>query len=134
MGIIPHRDPFLFLDDITEFAPGERAVGHWRLTGEEFFFRGHFPDKPVLPGVLIVESLSQTGAVIILSMPKFMGKIGYFAGIDNVRFKRKVFPGDTLTLTVDIERIFQNIGYGRAVAMVEGERAASGKLMFAVGD
>lgn len=134
MQIIPHRDPFLFLDEIVEYQVGKKAVGRWKLTGDEFFFKGHFPQQPTLPGVLIVEALAQTGAVTILSMPAFQGKVGYFAGIDNVRFKRKVVPGDELMLTVDIDRIFKNIGYGLARATVNGEKAASGKLTFAVGD
>lgn len=133
MDIIPHRDPFLLVDEIVELDPGKRSVGHWQVTGDEYFFKGHFPGQPVLPGVLIVESMAQTGAVTILSMPIFQGKIGYFAGIDNVRFKRKVFPGDLLVLTVDIERVFKNIGYGIGLATVDGEKVASGKLTFAVG-
>ena len=132
MDILPHRDPFLLLDDITELIPDKRAVGHWRPTGAEDFFRGHFPGIPVLPGVLIMEALAQAGAVVVLSMPRFQGKIGYFAGMDKVRFKRKVYPGDLLELTVDIERTFQNIGYGMAVASVDGETAAKGQLTFAV--
>jgi len=133
MDILPHRDPFLLLDEIVELIPDKRAVGRWRTTGEEDFFKGHYPGMPVLPGVLIMEALAQTGAVVVLSMPQFRGKIGYFAGMDKVRFKRKVYPGEQLELTVDIERVFQNMGYGAAVASVDGETAAKGLLMFAVG-
>ncbi|MDR3207521.1 MAG: 3-hydroxyacyl-ACP dehydratase FabZ [Oscillospiraceae bacterium] len=133
MDIIPHRAPFLLLDQITELIPEKRAVAQWRLTGEEYFFQGHFPGNPVLPGVLIVEALAQTGAVVILSLPAFRGKVGYFAGIDKVRFRRKVVPGDLLTLSVEIEKVFHNIGYGVGTATVDGQLAATGKLTFAVG-
>jgi 3-hydroxyacyl-[acyl-carrier-protein] dehydratase len=130
--IIPHRAPFLLLDEITELEPGVRAVGKWHLTGDEEFFKGHFPGNPVLPGVLIVESLAQTGAVAVLSMEQFKGKIGYFAGIDGVKFKRKVLPGDTLTLEVELIKIRGIIGIGKAVATVNGEKAAYGELTFAI--
>jgi len=130
--IIPHRDPFLLLDEITYLEPGVKAIGKWHLTGEEAFFKGHFPGNPVLPGVLIVESLAQTGAVAVLSMEQFKGKIGYFAGIDGVKFKRKVLPGDTLVLEVELIRIRGIIGIGKAVATVNGERAAYGELTFAI--
>ncbi|MDR1157308.1 MAG: 3-hydroxyacyl-ACP dehydratase FabZ [Oscillospiraceae bacterium] len=131
--IIPHRPPFLLLDEIDELEPGVRAVGRWRLTGAEDFFRGHFPGQPVLPGVLIIESMAQTGGVVMLSLPCYAGKLAYFAGIDKVRFRRKVFPGDCLETDVRIERVFQNIGYGKATASVNGEKAASGTLKFSIG-
>ncbi|MDR0381513.1 MAG: 3-hydroxyacyl-ACP dehydratase FabZ [Oscillospiraceae bacterium] len=131
--IIPHRPPFLLLDEIDELEPGVRAVGRWRLTGEESFFRGHFPDQPVLPGVLVVESMAQTGGVVMLSLPRYAGKLAYFAGIDGMRFRRKVFPGDCLEMDVRIERVFQNVGYGKAKATVDGERVASGILKFSIG-
>ena len=131
-GIIPHREPFLLLDRIVEYEEGKRAVGEWTLTGEEYFFKGHFPDYPVLPGVLMVESLAQVGAVVILDKPENRGKIALFAGIDNVRFKSQVRPGDTLRLEVELTKIKGPIGKGAARATVDGRVAVKGELMFAV--
>lgn len=130
--IIPHRDPFLFPERILELEPAKRAVGEWRLTGEEYFFKGHFPDYPVLPGVLIVESLAQVGAVAILSSQEYKGKIAFFAGIDGFRFKRQVRPGDTLRLEVELTKMRGPVGKGWAKATVDGAVAAQGELMFAV--
>lgn len=131
--ILPHRDPFLWLDEITVLEPGVRAVGKLTLTGNEDFFRGHFPGNPVMPGVLIIEALAQTGAVAVLSLEQFKGKTGYFAGIDGAKFKRKVLPGDTLTLEVELIKLRGPIGIGKAVASVNGEKAAYGQLTFAIG-
>ena len=133
MDVLPHREPFLFLDEIAEIEPERRAVGHWLTTGREAFYKGHFPGNPVLPGALIVEAMAQTGAVVVLSIPRFKGMTGYFAGMDRVRFRKKVYPGDLLVLEVGIERVFNNIGYGEGTAYVEGEVVATGKLTFAVG-
>ena len=132
MEIVPHRDPFLLIDEIDELEVGKRAKGKWHITGQEDFFRGHFPGYPVVPGVLIVEALSQVGAVAILTMPQFKGKLGFFAGIDGMRFKRMVKPGDTLVLETEITRVLAGIGQGVAVATVNGEKAAYGKMTFAV--
>lgn len=132
--IIPHRSPMLLIDEIVEMETGAWAHGRTHLRGDEFFFQGHFPGQPVLPGVIMVEALAQTGAVAILSMPEFQGKVGYFAGIDKVRFKRKVYPGETLDLKVEIIKRRGPIGYGKAEAYVDGELAVSGQLTFAVGD
>ncbi len=132
MDIIPHRPPFLLVDEIVELTPGQSAVGTYTLTGDEWFLQGHFPGLPVMPGVLEVEALAQVGAVAILALPEFQGKIGYFGGIDKVRFKRKVVPGDVLRLEIVIEKIFRNVGFGSATATVDGEVAAKGKLTFAV--
>jgi len=130
--IIPHRYPFLLLDRIEELVEGERAVGIKNVTANEPFFPGHFPDYPVMPGVLIVEALAQVGAVALLSVDANKGKLALFAGIDKVRFKRQVRPGDALRLEVTITRSRGAIGFGEAVATVNGETACSGELMFAI--
>jgi 3-hydroxyacyl-[acyl-carrier-protein] dehydratase len=129
---IPHRYPFLLIDRVEELVEGERAVGVKNVTANEPFFVGHFPDYPVMPGVLIVEALAQVGAVALLSVEDNRGKIALFAGIDKVRFKRQVRPGDTLRLEVTITRSRGAIGFGEAVARVDGEIACSGELMFAI--
>jgi 3-hydroxyacyl-[acyl-carrier-protein] dehydratase len=131
-AIIPHRYPFLLIDRIEEHEPGKRAVGIKNVTANEPFFQGHFPDFPVMPGVLIVEALAQVGAVALLSVPENRGKIALFAGIDGVRFKRQVRPGDTLRLEIEITKSRGPIGFGSATASVDGELAASGELMFAI--
>lgn len=132
-GIIPHRKPMLLIDAITEIMPGEYAKGEVTLIGDEFFFQGHFPDNPVMPGVMIVEAMAQTGAVSILMLDEFKGKTGYFAKIDKVRFKEKVFPGDKLELEVNIVKRKGAIGIGEGVAYVNGKKVAFATLTFAVG-
>lgn len=131
-AIIPHRYPFLLVDRVEELVEGERAVGVKNVTANEPFFPGHFPDYPVMPGVLIVEALAQVGAVALLSVEANKGKLALFAGIDKVRFKRQVRPGDTLRLEVTITRSRGPIGFGEAVATVDGEVACAGELMFAL--
>lgn len=133
--IIPHRYPFLLVDKILELAPGKRSVGVKNVTANEPFFQGHFPDFPVMPGVLIVEALAQVGAVLILSQPENKGKIVLFAGIDKVRFKRQVRPGDCLRLEVEIIKSRGAIGMGEATATIldTGEKVVTGELMFAIG-
>ena len=130
--IIPHRYPFLLIDQILEYEPGKRAKGLKNVTVNEPFFAGHFPDYPVMPGVLIVEALAQVGAVSILSLETNKGKIAFFAGIDGFRFKRQVVPGDQLTLEVEITRSKGPVGKGKAVATVDGQIVAEGELTFAV--
>lgn len=134
MEVIPHRYPFLLVDRIVELEPGVRAVGEKLVTINEPFFQGHFPDYPVMPGVLIIEALAQTGAVAVLSLPEFKGKIAFFGGVDKVRFRRQVRPGDALRLEVTLEKIRRGVGKGSGTATVEGEVACEGGLLFAVGD
>jgi 3-hydroxyacyl-[acyl-carrier-protein] dehydratase len=130
-AIIPHRDPFLFLDEVLELEPGVRVVARKRVRGDEWFFPGHFPGRPIMPGVIMVEALAQAGAVALLSEESNRGKLALFAGIDGVRFKRIVGPGDELTLTCDLETMRGPIGRGRAVARVGDELAVRGTLTFA---
>ncbi|HEY3375690.1 MAG TPA: 3-hydroxyacyl-ACP dehydratase FabZ [Candidatus Aquicultor sp.] len=130
--IIPHRYPFLLVDRILELEPGKRAKGLKNVTVNEPFFVGHFPEYPVMPGVLIVEALAQVGAVSILSVEANKGKIAFFGGIDGFRFKRQVMPGDQLTLEVEITKSRGPIGKGTAVATVDGDVVAQGELTFAV--
>ena len=133
MDIIPHRHPFLLVDTIEELVPGVRAAGKKCVTYDEYYFRGHFPQEPVMPGVLIIEALAQVGAVCILSCEKFKGKTAYFGGINNCRFKKKVVPGDVLTLTTEIIRQKGPIGIGSATASVRGEVVCAAELTFAIG-
>lgn len=130
--IIPHRYPFLLIDTIVDFEPGKRATGIKNVTINEHFFTGHFPDYPVMPGVLIVEALAQVGAVAILSLDQNKGKIALFAGIDGFRFKKQVVPGDQLFLEVEITKSKGPVGKGTAVARVSDVVVASGELTFAV--
>jgi len=132
-AIIPHRYPFLLVDQIVELEEN-RIVGIKQVSANEMHFMGHFPEKHVMPGVLIMESLAQTGAVLLLSLPEFKGKIAYFAGMDKVRFKRQVIPGDTLRLEVTLTQRRGRIGFASAKAFVGSELAASGELMFGVGE
>jgi 3-hydroxyacyl-[acyl-carrier-protein] dehydratase len=132
MQIIPHRYPFLLVDRIDELEAGKRAVGVKNVSMGEPYFQGHFPDYPVMPGVLIVEALAQVGAVAMLVLPEYQGKIAFFAGLDNVRFKRQVKPGDTLRLEVELGQIRRNIGTGSGTATVNGEIAVKGEFMFAI--
>lgn len=131
-AILPHREPFLLVDRILELEPGVRALGELDVTAEAFWVPGHFPEYPVMPGVLIVEALAQVGAAALLSLPENQGKIGLFAGIDKVRFKRQVVPGDVLTLEMTVTKCRGAIGFGEARAMVNGALACSGTLMFAI--
>lgn len=130
--ILPHRPPFLLVDVIDELVPGVRARGRKNVTINEPFFLGHFPGEPVMPGVLIIEALAQVGAVAVLAQEEFRGRLAFFAGIDRVRFRRPVRPGDCLTLEVEIGRVRGALGKGRGVATVDGAVAAEGELMFAV--
>ncbi len=131
--IIPHRHPFLLIDYIEDYVPGEYAVGYKCVTFREDFFKGHFPQQPVMPGVLIVEALAQTGAVAILSQEENKGKIAFFGGIEKCRFKRKVVPGDKLRLETKIIRQKGPVGVGEAVATVDGKIAVKAELTFMIG-
>ncbi|SNZ04573.1 3-hydroxyacyl-[acyl-carrier-protein] dehydratase [Terribacillus aidingensis] len=130
--IIPHRYPFLLVDQITEIEEGKRAVAKKNVTINEPFFQGHFPDHPVMPGVLIIEALAQTGAFAMLMKEENKGKIGFLAGVDKCRFKRQVVPGDTLKLEVEIIRLKGPIGKGKATATVDGELACEAEITFAI--
>jgi 3-hydroxyacyl-[acyl-carrier-protein] dehydratase len=131
-AILPHRAPFLLVDEVTELEPGRRVVARRDVLAEDWWFPGHFPERPVMPGVLIVEAMAQTGAVAVLVEEENRGKIAFFAGIDDCRFKRVVEPGDTLTLVCEIDVVRGPIGRGRATAHVGEELAARGTLTFAV--
>ena len=131
-AILPHREPFLLIDEVVELELGVRAVARKTVREDEWYLAGHFPGRPIMPGVLIVEAMAQTGAVAVLSEEENRGRLALFAGIDDVRFKRLVLPGDELELTCVLERIRGPIGKGRATAHVDGELAARGTLTFAV--
>ena len=133
MEIIPHRHPFLLIDTIEELVPGVKATGKKCVTYNEPYFAGHFPQEPVMPGVLILEALAQTGAVAILSQPENKGKTVYFGGIDKAKFKRKVVPGDKLKLECEIIKQKGPVGIGKAVATVDGKVAVSAELTFMIG-
>ncbi|MDP4171691.1 MAG: 3-hydroxyacyl-ACP dehydratase FabZ [Bacillota bacterium] len=132
--IIPHRYPFLLVDKILELEEGQKAVGIKNVTANEEFFNGHFPDYPVMPGVLIVEALAQVGAVAMLIKEENKGRLAFFAGIDSCRFKKQVKPGDQLRLEVEIIRLRGPIGKGKAVATVDGEIACEAEITFALGE
>lgn len=130
--IIPQREPFLMIDEVEEYKPGESAIAYKYVNEEEWYFKGHFPGNPIMPGVLITESLAQTGAVAILSLEENKGKNALFGGIDKMKFKKMVVPGDKLKLEVKIIKKKGPIGVGEAIAMVEDKVVAKGELTFAV--
>ena len=130
LGRLPHRPPFRFVDAIDLLEPGGRVVGRWRTRGDEDWFAGHFPGNPVLPGVLKLEALAQTGAVAVLADERTAGKLPLFGGVEDVRFRRIVRPGEELVMTVELERIGARGGWGRAHAEVDGEQACRARLFF----
>ncbi len=132
--VLPHRPPFLLLSAVTDVVPGTRASGHWAPEPTAEFFQGHFPGRPTLPGVLMVESLAQLGAVAVLLDPRFEGRLPLFGGIDRARFRRQVVPGERLDLTIELSRLSVRAGRGRGVASVGGEVCAEGELFFVVVD
>jgi 3-hydroxyacyl-[acyl-carrier-protein] dehydratase len=132
--VLPHRPPFLFVTAVTELVPGESVRGHWDLTGDEWFFAGHFPGRPTLPGVLMCEAIAQLGAVAVLAGGRFPGKLPLFGGLDGARFRRQVVPGDRLELEVSLGRMSSRAGKGSGRALVGGEVACECDLLFVLVD
>jgi 3-hydroxyacyl-[acyl-carrier-protein] dehydratase len=132
--VLPHRPPFLFVDELVAVEPGAAASGRWHLTGDEAFFAGHFPGRPTLPGVLMVEALAQVGAIAVLLEPRYAGKLPLFGGIDAVRFRRQVEPGDTLDLRVEMGRLSARAGKGHGTATVGDQVACEADLLFVIVD
>lgn len=132
--VLPHRPPFLFVDRVSLLETGVRAVGHWKLNGDEWFFPGHFPGRPTLPGVLICEAIAQVGAYAVLTDPAHATKLPLFGGIDSARFRKQVVPGDELELVVELGRMSARAGKGSGKALLEGQVACEMDLMFVFAD
>ncbi len=133
-SLLAHRTPFLFVDELVALEPGQSATGRWHLTGDEWFFAGHFPGRPTLPGVLMCEAIAQVGALAVLSDERFAGKLPLFGGLDGARFRRQVVPGDTLEMSVELGRMSARAGKGHGQARVNGETACECDLLFVVVD
>ena len=132
--LLPHRPPFLFVDEIVDLVPGESASAIWRLTGDEWFFEGHFPGRPTLPGVLMCEAIAQVGALAVLADERYAGKLPLFGGLDKARFRRQVVPGDELLLECSMGRLSARAGKGSGTAKVGGDVATQADLMFVIAD
>ena len=133
VGLLPHRPPFRFVDVVDECVPGERVTARYRVTGEEAFLAGHFPDNPIFPGVIQLEALAQAGGIALLADPRYAGKLPLFGGVEEVRFRRIVRPGDDLVLDVSLERLSARGGWGRGQATVDGKVSCAARLFFAIG-
>jgi 3-hydroxyacyl-[acyl-carrier-protein] dehydratase len=132
--LLPHRPPFLFVDEILDLQPGRSARGRWNLTGDEWFFAGHFPGRPTLPGVLMCEAIAQVGALAVLADERFAGKLPLFGGLDSARFRRQVGPGDELVLECEMTRLSARAGKGTGRALLDGAVATEAEFMFVVAD
>lgn len=131
--ILPHRDPFLLVDEVVELVVKEKCVGIKYVNKDEYYFKGHFPNYPVMPGVLILETMAQVGAIALLSIPEFKGKIGFFTGANNVKWRKQVVPGDTLKVETVLTKIRGSFGFGSAKAWVNDELACEADISFAIG-
>lgn len=130
VGLLPHRPPFRFVDAVSELVPGERIAASYEVTGKEDFLAGHFPGRPIFPGVIQLEALAQAGAIAVLSQEEYAGRLPLFGGVEDVRFRRQVVPGDTIQLGVELEKLSSRGGWGAATATVDGKKTCSGRLFF----